>query len=432
MVIFSVYLNNVFLYFTGLEVLEDITICNSVVSGGVALYDMQSVSVRRVTPKHPVHELQTFIPYISTVGLDAQDDVVRYTEYCSTLARLVLKKIIEHEPGRQHHLLKPVEEMEEIVFKKDSSVLAQVPDYAGDTKHVYSEKLRAVLDMINGDKHLGNVLNFTNLSTDAFHTDILCAHLFQTEIMKPCLDVVQENVIALPLKITAVGDTHMAKTARSIIDSSALVSVSYTVTKDVSLPSNASETENDQAVVEWKLGDAKPKRLEKSHLVIVSNAIRKYKDIRKALQSLSEIVEDGGFLLIQEVTTNFHISSVFDDLLDSAVQYEDLPSRTSSIYCNASTWRRILSEEDFDVVSEVSDNLLSTIFLVRKRRTNPMDSQEIIDITNHDCEWLEHLKLEMHNKPKGANLWLRADSGAHGILGLVKCLRLEPGGDRIR
>lgn len=51
-------------------------------------------------------------------------------------------------------------------------------------------------------------------------------------------------------------------------------------------------------------------------------------------------------------------------------------------------------------------------------------------------EWVEHLKQkfrEYKDRPKTDNVWLFAnDNDLNGIIGLVNCLRQEPGGDRFR
>lgn len=54
----------------------------------------------------------------------------------------------------------------------------------------------------------------------------------------------------------------------------------------------------------------------------------------------------------------------------------------------------------------------------------------------HFDEWVDTLKstfTQFKNKPKNENVWMVADDNSlNGILGLINCLRQEPGGDRFR
>jgi fatty acid synthase, animal type len=88
------------------------------------------------------------------------------------------------------------------------------------------------------------------------------------------------------------------------------------------------------------------------------------------------------------------------------------------------------------LIGKKSDSLNSTLVLLRKVKAE-INAFEKINISYEKYEeWVEILKEKIENnrnsdQPK--NLWLIAnDSPLNGIIGLVNCLRAEPGGNNIR
>jgi fatty acid synthase len=151
------------------------------------------------------------------------------------------------------------------------------------------------------------------------------------------------------------------------------------------------------------------------------------------LCNILEYVEVGGFLLVQEVTKNFHLALPLDGFTNDDV-YDDLSSRSCSIYCTDEKWREIFQEEGLEIIYKKSDQFFNTLFLLKKI-DNHSAPQKVINLTDLGCNWVETLKeeiLAMQSKPKGDNLWLVADENVNGIMGMVNCLRQESGGDRIR
>ncbi|KAJ8319449.1 hypothetical protein KUTeg_004540 [Tegillarca granosa] len=95
-----------------------------------------------------------------------------------------------------------------------------------------------------------------------------------------------------------------------------------------------------------------------------------------------------------------------------------------------------LREIGFEVIYMRTDGLLSTLFLLRRKLNYSKETQTYLSIDDFGCEWTEELKQklsECQNKPEGHNLWITSTASMYnGIVGLVNCLRQEPGGDKIR
>ena len=89
------------------------------------------------------------------------------------------------------------------------------------------------------------------------------------------------------------------------------------------------------------------------------------------------------------------------------------------------------------VVGHKSDSLGHTSILFRKVGISNIPKKENIIELKTDCnEWFESLKQKLNDLKESEekeNLWLIAnDSPNNGIIGLINCLRLEPGGECIR
>ena len=93
----------------------------------------------------------------------------------------------------------------------------------------------------------------------------------------------------------------------------------------------------------------------------------------------------------------------------------------------------------FNLIGRKTDSIGSMSVLFRKVLSNvdPPSKENIIEINTNCNKWFETLKekiIEMKEKEeKDENIWLIAnDSPKNGIIGLINCLRLEPGGESIR
>ncbi|KPM02590.1 fatty acid synthase-like protein 1 [Sarcoptes scabiei] len=99
---------------------------------------------------------------------------------------------------------------------------------------------------------------------------------------------------------------------------------------------------------------------------------------------------------------------------------------------------RLAESLGLSLISNKSDSLTSTCLLFRKKINNiKPEMQSIVPIYFGSFDkWVNKLKqtfIEKKSRPKNENIWLLADdSHFNGILGMINCLRQEPGGDRFR
>ncbi|CAG2111003.1 unnamed protein product [Medioppia subpectinata] len=142
-------------------------------------------------------------------------------------------------------------------------------------------------------------------------------------------------------------------------------------------------------------------------------------------------VKESGFLFAVFRTQLAPADSLLFQLSDINISNKCLNDRLNSFI-------KYAQQNHFSAVSRKSDGIASTALLFRKcaKQSDP-SGQAVVDVKfgKYD-EWVEELKsrfVEYKDRPKTDNVWLFAnDSDLNGIIGLVNCLRQEPGGDRFR
>ena len=408
-------------------------------AGGVYIYGTEHTLSRRKIEQQPLHEVYTFIPYTQSLSASDCGELVKYTEDVSSYAKSALIKMAKQELS-----------LDDIALKKLVTASSE------ERFTLNNQKTKAALkDSNNREECSSDFLNgFSTLFTDKdfdektysnldirFNKqilDLLFGNLLQTQYLKHCVDIVTENLLSVNCRVAVIGSLGMIKSVTDLLSAEPLFHLSCTVVSDgpVSNDDDVAERVNKQDIVVWTPDDGIPEALRGSHLVVVNHALRKYKNLGQALKSLSELLDEGGYLLVHEVTTSFHIAVLRDGPLHNAIlDFEDLNSRSCSIYCDREKWRHIFAEEGFTVVQEISDNLLSSLFLLKKKVNRKNKFERIVSVRDGDFTWVPQLRLaleEMPTQSEDERIWLRADDDASGILGLVQCLRKEPGGGRIR
>ncbi|GFO07685.1 fatty acid synthase [Plakobranchus ocellatus] len=103
-------------------------------------------------------------------------------------------------------------------------------------------------------------------------------------------------------------------------------------------------------------------------------------------------------------------------------------------YYSETQWRKFFQRHGLLEVIHRSDDLLSSVFLLKKR-VEIVTSPIIVCMDDLQCSWLEEVKAkyaELEHAPEDARLWLVGTSDCNGMLGFYNCLRLEPGSERVR
>lgn len=378
---------------------------------------------RRHDYHHSINEKYSFVPYSTDAPVKSSDILQQYVAQCSQQAYNGFTSLLKLHADTD---LKNKDQIQAVI--ENVTVPTDITDKLAN-EEIYS--YLAVLEKlfkINYDDNFAKSFNDLVSQNESLTLDPLFNQLVQTDILKPCLDLVVENCLIQHLKIMEVGGEQLLNSFIPFT-SSPFLQASFTLSTLAT-----KESTDELSVVNWSPSDTPPQSLQqKFNLVLANNILHKQSNIKVALCNVCDCLADGAFLLVQEVTSNFHLALPMDGV-GSGVGYDDLASRTCNIYCTADKWRNIFTAEGLEIIYERSDSCLHTMFLLRKSSA-ASTSQTIVNLSDITCSWLDTLKDAVplvQSKPKGENLWLVADGNVNGIVGLVNCLRQEPGGERIR
>ncbi|XP_045164352.2 fatty acid synthase-like [Mercenaria mercenaria] len=401
--------------------------CDTCTSGGVMIRGLHATSVsRRYDYRQPITEKYSFVPYQSHIPVQVSDSMQQYASQCIQYAHKGLTNLLTLHGNNAFSNKQHIRDVVEQSVEGKARTVEIPSEY---DCHGYLSVLQKLFSVDFDGKFADYVDLLVTGNRESIITDQLLNILTTPETLKPCFDLVVENTLNKHLNVLEVSDSGLTCHLIPFVTSHLLLQASFTI---ATATENAS-SENVE-VINWLPSEKPLQSLQHSiHLVVANNILHKQSNIRLCLSNISECLKIGGFILVQEVTKNFHLAFPLDGFTKDDL-YNDLSSRSCSIYCTAEKWRKIFSQEGLEIIFERSDPYLNTVFLVRKV-ANYSAPQKIVHVTDLDCTWVNSLKEEimlLHSKPKGENLWLVSDKNCNGIVGMVNCLRQEPGGDRVR
>ncbi|XP_021358822.1 fatty acid synthase-like [Mizuhopecten yessoensis] len=413
---------------------------DSCVAGGVEIHGLHAT----VAPRHqqrqtsPILEEFKFVPYIK--NSPPSNDLKEYLAVCNAYVCDELSKLLASDASLDRNMIKCL--CSQADFNR--TILSQVPTWLSNSGTEHLARLQEVFNIPADNQYSTNVEKVYNSWESCYCTkDLIVENMSAPPTLKPCMDIVVENVLSSKVRVVELmgKDTRsMSGDVLTLLSTHPLVHVDYTVCSKKLQENDEQHDRKDQvSQVEWNAETDVPGNLKNSHLVIARNFLHKHANISMAIQNISSLLKDDGFLMIQETTENFlsafameYLGQHHCDVVDTSQQ------RKCLYYLDENQWEAMFQKEGFEVVFRRTDNFQSTLFLLRKCAVNSQEtrSQEILNLEGTGCEWVEELKTKVskyQGQPKGDNLWLTVDETRHsGILGLVNCLRQEPGGERIR
>ena len=317
--------------------------------------------------------------------------------------------------------------------KTENATVETETDTDTDVRSSYLELLMDMNKIDHNDKYCDNVTDILNAKTEELSHDKLLGNVLQTNLLKPALDIWVENMPTLNIspKIVEICAGQHSDNIVDLIKTNFLLKPSFCFAKTLGDLSENTSGDVLEENIQWELDKDAPEDLKNAQLVIANNIVRKHKNVRNVIASISQILDEDGFILLHEVTANFTIVAPLDGLYcDTVKDIDDLNDRSCSIYCDRLKWMQLFEDEGLQVVYEVTDNLLSSLFLLRKKVKTIVENQVFLDINDPKCKWVDELKSkveEVSQREQGEKLWLLADENRSGILGLQNCLVREAG-----
>ena len=406
-----------------LDVVTDPRI-NATVVPGLEIQGLKvNLAPRRQGAQIPALEKYVFSPYQDAEGVLTPKLAKQVREYVEVTTALAHKVAVLSGAADLKSLFKTAPPT------PSDALLAQYLD-SNEQQHQLARLLKEMIAARG--KQLPAVLAKNG---DALNEDLLSSVHEWQYLLRNALDVVIENLPSSKLTLVEVNPTGrvLADKLKEYVDASGYsINLAYTLLNDT-----VEAVNNGGTVVRWeaaKEGGKLPLGENTADLLVLKDsavfkvAENVVTDYTALLQSAKGALKNGGFL-----------AAIFR----TATPAEKLLHQVAGVKLNETALKEFKEKAAktgaLRLVSERTDQLnTTTVLLFRKFETTPVAAaQSVISVTNTNySKWVELLKeklVEHSKRPVGENLWLVAtDHPANGVVGLVKCLRQEAGGDRVR
>ena len=395
---------------------------NVVVTKGLEIRGLKAnIAARRVGAQTPSLEKYVFVPNHEECALSQTDkhNIDEYVNVCATLAAKILTSagkadkanaVLNGSKGATADVVSKYLELpsEDQVLL---SALKELTESAKITASNLQENVSRVLQKYSAD----------------FSKDVLNNTYTRERFLRPLIDLVCENSrkSVSVLEINPTSSLLVNEVIGYVLQCGS--GVSYTVAHPS--PAEVAPVGEDVNLVEWNKQKL-PVDANTADLVVYKdistniNTVTNGLNLQTTLESIKAAVKDNGFIITivrDRVTGPESLLYGHPETVSS--------KRVDEIVSKAQKLGLIL-------IAKKSDGITSTSLLFRKPIEKPVSSQAVIPISINNFKWVEDIKstIEEHqSKADGENVWLVAQDGsANGVVGLVTCLRQEPGGDKVR
>nr|XP_042905055.1 fatty acid synthase-like [Parasteatoda tepidariorum] len=381
-------------------------ICRSV---GIEIENIYfEIASRRIKSTQPTVEAHTFIPYEfqHTIEEDCKVDLYQYMQTCNELLDIVGQKS-ENNVENIKFQLKKQEDIDGNVFEKFPRNLSFLKCLKELSKaETLAEKtpveLRCYLKEFGNDllnttmiKGYGLKIMLDIIEENTFQKLNICEISSNFTSILPEIDILAKKNSYLKFKSYTLIYEHKNSVDKDIFSKSGINLCPSSLISKLT-----SEKKEDVAVSSFYCGSSS--------------------ELKQQIETLCSILSKNGFIIF------YHKEKLTDlEKFLSKQCHENIPIQSRS------TLENILHENKLEVVSCARDIFGSALYLLRPAVSG--GNHVVVKITeSHDFRWVEELKRRMKQSDK-EYLWLVSeDDSSSGILGLVNCLKLEPGGERIR
>ncbi|XP_077979410.1 fatty acid synthase-like [Glandiceps talaboti] len=411
------------------------------IAGGVEICGLHAT----VAPKRqqqqtpPTLEEFHFVPYIEKDVFVDCVDLQKYQQTCEKYVTEILRSLDEKFKSVGLDLPNSKVLNRLLDQQPDWSWRGEINKYLGDAQCGLLTVLHDIHELEPSETFTETVQNILDTNSMLLNSDKLLNALSDGRFLKNCADIVMENTFSSKLKIVEIGGRKggLYSKVYPALNSHPMIQLDYTVTEksEENLSSKADELQQfNISSAKWDISESVPASVTSTNL-IVAEGLARVANVRDILDKISSSLVDSGFLLLHERTKNFQTAVVLD-VLSQDISDNNSVQRELGVFLTEDRWENILEEANFEIVSQKSDGLLSTLFLCRKRPMETVEDPYFLTVDDTSYAWVEELKervAKYQDKPEEKKLWLAVKSTVNsGVAGMVNCLKQEPGGDRIR
>ncbi|KAI8777124.1 fatty acid synthase [Biomphalaria glabrata] len=396
---------------------------------GVRLSELKVYELTQTSPVNSSMDITTFIPYTETPEGMFDESLRSYSEDCLGYILHQLKNV-SHTLLSRWFSRKVVEELSNAKSHKTS---ASLDHYLHSEDCVLAPYLKNVFTCCRDKNETKMAEIFTELETTLFK-DRLFSSMNADQILKPCLDIIMDNLNVYSMSIFEIDGrrTRVFPRIINLLKHEPKCAFSYSIGAARVIHDKEAAELGVQEVI-WDFGSNNSVvKTNSCHLVIARNALHKQKDPKEALLQAKDLVFQEGFLLVEEITDAFPLGYMIDGF-KSKFEDAQVTGRHLGVFLDDKQWQDLFKSCNLELIYKKANNIMSTIYLLRKMTPN-IQRPILITMEHTSMTWLNQLKSalqEIEQSAEGTKIWLVA-SDQSGVSGFMKSLKSEGYGRHVR
>uniref|UniRef100_A0A673J4D6 Fatty acid synthase n=1 Tax=Sinocyclocheilus rhinocerous TaxID=307959 RepID=A0A673J4D6_9TELE len=390
---------------------------DNITAGGVQICGLHTtVAPRRQQQQTPpTLEEFVFVPYVDSDCLRTNEKLGDQLRHCKGLVQRLQRKLA------------------------NQGVKISIPGLEGATEGQLigaevEKGLLRLLSVLCGLELNGNLRSELEQTVekerDCLLQDPLLNGLLDSQALRHCLDTALENSTPGKLKVVEAlaADGRVFSRTVGLLNIQPMLHLDYTVS-DVSIDQlsahQSSLEEQGISSSQWDpLQGPAAGGLDGADLVVCNCATGHTANPALLIENLTSAAREGGFVLIHTLLRG--------DTLGETVAFLTSQNNQEGLLTQVCTeWEELLQKASLNVVMLRKSYYGSALFLCHRRPQSPQDQPILIFVDPTDYKWVETLKSTLAES-SDIPVWLIATKGHNGVVGMVNCLRQEPGGNRIR
>ncbi|XP_060796063.1 fatty acid synthase isoform X1 [Neoarius graeffei] len=386
---------------------------DNITAGGVQICGLHAtVAPRRQQQQTPpTLEEFVFVPLVETECLVSSEKLGEQLRCSKGLINHLQQKLVRHGVKISIPGLDGVHEDQLIDAEAESDLL----------------RLLSVLCGLELNGNLYSELEQTlQKERECLLQDPLLNGLLDSHALRHCLDTALENSTPGKLKVVEAlsSDGRVFSRAVSLLNIQPMLCLDYTASDVSTELLSAQQSSLEQQGVSAAQWDPQHSTatgsLGGADLVVCNCVPGPISNPSALLENLTSAAREGGFVLLHTLLKG-------DTLGETVAFFTSLDNPISLL--TQVEWEKLFEKVSLNMVLVKKSFYGSVLFLGRKK--TPEKQPVTLSVDPTDYKWVETLKsllAESSDNP----IWLTATQGHNGVVGMVNCLRQEPGGKRIR
>lgn len=390
-------------------------------AGGVEIKNLKATfAPRHQSRQVPLLEEYHFIPYSEKCILPEPQlsEFEKYIHVCSSLS----KKILESAGKKEQ-----ISDVMNGFTEADDSIISSYLNAMSD-EYVLLKTLKGILSCANEDVLKAASSSAVNYLKER-EKDIIKNTLTTEVPLRNVLDIVAENISSRKLKVLEISSETVPLTAKvqSHFQNLSQLHVNYIIAhpNPDSLDKGALSATNVKTV-KWNVSLPLTSDMKDVDLLVLRDLHCSKKDLNSIFCLITSALQTNGFILLLQQN---HL--IPGEMLLSALGDVVIPTHTES------ELEHVFKTSNFEVMCKKCDALTSSLYLLHGRKDTCYENDIVINITENYDQWVDPLKDELvksQTNPGIRRIWVVGEGtpNSNGIIGLVNCLRQEPGGSDLR